>query len=169
MAKAKEQLINVPLRKEWLKVPRTRRAKKAVHALRDFIARRTRVEAEQVKIGPYVNELIWQRGIQKPPHHVLVKVIKEEIENKTYVFVEDPKHIEQFLKTFKKEEVKEEKVEEKEEKTTEEQQKQEKQEEKEKKKEVKKEVKENKKKEEKEKTESKQEKGSKKKETKQKQ
>ncbi|MEM4396185.1 MAG: 50S ribosomal protein L31e [Candidatus Woesearchaeota archaeon] len=111
MASANEQIMNVPLRKEFLKAPRWNRTKKAVIALRQYIAKKTRVEPKNVKIGLFVNELMWERGIQKPPHHVLVKVLKEN----DVVYVEHPDYFDDFYKMMKKEkEEKETKQEEKE-------------------------------------------------------
>lgn len=67
---------NVPLRKEWLKVPRHQRAHRAMRALRKFLARHMKVEGEQVRIGPYLNEYIWANGMRNPPHHAAVNTEK---------------------------------------------------------------------------------------------
>lgn len=99
MANANEQIMNVPLRKEYLKAPRWNRTKKAVIALRQYIAKKTRVEPKNVKIGLFVNELMWEKGIQKPPHHVQVKVLKEN----DVVYAEHPDYFDDFYKMLKKE------------------------------------------------------------------
>ena len=44
----------VPLRKEWLKVPKYKRAKKAVTALKQFLVKH--MKSENVKLGKYVNQ-----------------------------------------------------------------------------------------------------------------
>jgi large subunit ribosomal protein L31e len=79
-----ERVYNVPLRHEWLKAPKYKRAKKAMTALRAFIAKHMKVELEDVKIGKYVNFLIWERGMMSPPHHVKVNVKKTD-EKKAFV------------------------------------------------------------------------------------
>ena len=71
-----ERQYNVPLRREWLRVQKFRRAKRAVTALRNFLIRH--MKSKNVKLGPHVNEAIWARGIRSPPHHVSVNVTKDE-------------------------------------------------------------------------------------------
>ena len=71
-----EGVYNVPLRKEWLKVPLYQRAEKAVRALRQFTIRH--MKSEDVRIGNDVNRLIWQHGIQNPPHHVKITAKKDD-------------------------------------------------------------------------------------------
>ena len=75
---ALEREYNVPLRKEWLKVPRYKRAKKATKALREFLARHMKTDIKNVKIGKWLNIALWKRGIKKPPHHIKVKAIKDD-------------------------------------------------------------------------------------------
>lgn len=67
---------NVPLRKGFLKVPKYKRAKKAVNTLRAFLIRH--MKSEDVKIGKQLNNYIWRHGIKNPPHHVKVDVVKED-------------------------------------------------------------------------------------------
>src|SRR3989338_1969745 len=71
-----ERVYNVPLRKEFMKAPRYKRSKKAVIALRQFIAKH--MKSENVLIGKYANQFIWKDGIQNPPHHVKVNAIKDD-------------------------------------------------------------------------------------------
>jgi large subunit ribosomal protein L31e len=73
-----ERIYNVPLRKKWLKVPRYTRAKKAASALRQFLARHMKTDIENVKIGRWANEKLWERSIKNPPHHIRVKVQKDD-------------------------------------------------------------------------------------------
>jgi ribosomal protein L31E len=68
-----ERTYNVPLRREWLKVARYMRAKKASIALRQFLARHMKGE---VKIGLHLNKKLWEHGIKNPPHHIKVTAIK---------------------------------------------------------------------------------------------
>ncbi|MEM4330920.1 MAG: 50S ribosomal protein L31e [Candidatus Pacearchaeota archaeon] len=75
----REYIINV--RKEILKVPRYRRAKKALRAIKEFLAKHMKVEKrdiKKVKIDKYLNEEIWHRGIKKPLTKIKVKAKKIE-------------------------------------------------------------------------------------------
>lgn len=77
MKAGESRTYTVPLRKACLKTPSWRRSKKAVNALRIFLLKHSK--ADDVKIGRWVNELIWERGIRSPPANVTVKVeLKEE-------------------------------------------------------------------------------------------
>ena len=69
----------IPLRKEWLKVPVYKRAKKAIKAIKEFLTRHMKLydnDLRKVKIGRWLNEEIWKRGIKKPASKILVKAIK---------------------------------------------------------------------------------------------
>lgn len=71
-----EREYNIPLRREFQKAPRYKKAKKALSAVRIFLEKHMKSNA--LKIGKHLNEKIWSRGAKNPPHHVLVKVVKEE-------------------------------------------------------------------------------------------
>ena len=71
-----ERTYNVPLRREYLKVANWKRTKKAVSALRQFLAKH--MKSEEVKLGKELNEHLWKHGIKNPPHHVKVNVSKDE-------------------------------------------------------------------------------------------
>jgi large subunit ribosomal protein L31e len=75
-AKVLERTYIVPLRKEYMKVPRWKKSKKAVTALRQFLVKH--MKSEEVKIGKEVNEYVWNHGIKNPPHHVKVTVTKDD-------------------------------------------------------------------------------------------
>jgi len=87
----------VPLRKEWLKVPKYKRANKAVKALKEFIARHMKIydrDLKKIKIDIYLNNELRFRGMRKPPQKIKVKAIKYEngtVEVKLPVL---PKHVE---------------------------------------------------------------------------
>lgn len=71
----------IPLRKQWLKVPRYRRTNRAIKAIKLFIAKHMKVQdrdIRKVKINKYLNEEIWFRGISKPPTKIKVKAKKQE-------------------------------------------------------------------------------------------
>ena len=71
-----ERTYNIPLRREYLKVPKYRRAKKAIGAVRVFLTKH--MKSETILIGPKLNMAIWTNGIKNPPHHVKVNVIKDD-------------------------------------------------------------------------------------------
>ncbi len=75
MAKLERTYI-VPLRKEFMKVPAHKRAKRAVRALRAFLVRH--MKSENVKLGNLVNMQIWARSMKNPPRFVKVTAIKDE-------------------------------------------------------------------------------------------
>ncbi len=71
-----ERTYNVPLRREWLKVPRYKRAAKAARGLRAFLIKH--MKSDDVKIGKYLNESIWKKGMRNPPHHIQVEAKKDD-------------------------------------------------------------------------------------------
>ncbi len=73
-----ERTYTIPLRKEWLKAVKYQRAKKAVRAIREFLARHMKVEMENVKLGKYLNLVLWSHGIKSPPSKVRVNVVKDD-------------------------------------------------------------------------------------------
>ena len=74
MAELKRE-YNVPLRREWLKVPKHKRAKKAVKALKQFLVRH--MKSDDIRLGQHLNEEIWKNGMRNPPHHVKISTIKD--------------------------------------------------------------------------------------------
>lgn len=71
-----ERVYNIPIRKEWLRAPSYKRAKRAISAVRMFLQRH--MKSEDVRLGAHINHNIWQRGIKHPPHHVKVTAIKDD-------------------------------------------------------------------------------------------
>ncbi len=77
----REYIIN--LRDKWKNVPRYKRANKAIKAIKQFIARHMKIydrDLKKVKVDKYLNEIIWLRGIKKPPTKIKVKAIKNDKE-----------------------------------------------------------------------------------------
>lgn len=70
-----ERVYNIPLRKHFVNAPRTKRAKRAVRTVKDFVKRHMKVE--NVAVGKSLNEEIWKRGIQNPPPKVSVICLKD--------------------------------------------------------------------------------------------
>lgn len=90
-----ERSFNIPLRKEWLKAPKYKRAKKAIAGIKVFLVKHMRVEPENVKVGEKLNLKIWENGIKNPPHHVKVNAVKEgdvvKVELEGFVYKEKKK------------------------------------------------------------------------------
>lgn len=75
MAKTKERVYNIPLRKEIEKVSEWDRASKAVKATRKFLVRH--MKSEDVKLGQHLNMELHAGGRKHPPHHVKVNTYEE--------------------------------------------------------------------------------------------
>ncbi len=84
--KVKEEKIElereyvIPLKKKVLKVPKYKRAKKAVRTIREFLVKHMKVEnrdIKKVKIDLYLNNELWFRGIKKPANKIKVKAVKK--------------------------------------------------------------------------------------------
>ncbi len=70
----------VPLRSEFHKAKSYKKARRAVIALKQFIAKHMHVEErdlKKVKLDMYLNEELWYRGIKNPIHKVKVKAVKK--------------------------------------------------------------------------------------------
>jgi len=135
MAQANERIFVIPLRKEWLKVPKYRRAGRATKTVKKFIAKHMKVpdrDEKKVKLDIYFNNDLWFKGRRKPPAKVKVKAVKDgDIVKVDFVEVPETvkflkaKHEKRHKKSEKKPEVKsaEEKPEEKTEEKKEEEEK----------------------------------------------
>ena len=71
-----ERTFNIPLRREFMKVPEYKRAKKAMKGVRDFLEQH--MKSDNVKLGRHLNMAVWTRGIRHPPHHIKVVAKKDE-------------------------------------------------------------------------------------------
>lgn len=74
--KTLERTYNVPLRREYLKAPNWNRTKKAVSALRQFLAKH--LKSEDIRLSTALNNELWKHGIKNPPHHVKVTVTRDK-------------------------------------------------------------------------------------------
>ncbi len=72
-----ERVYTIPLR-DTKTVPRTKRAKRAIKEIREFVIRHMKADEENVWIDTKLNELIWARGIQNPPSKVRIRAIRFE-------------------------------------------------------------------------------------------
>jgi len=74
--KPTERIYTIPLRSEWMKVPRNRRANRAKTAIQEFLMKH--LHTSEVKISQMLNETIWFRGIEKPPSKIKIKANIDE-------------------------------------------------------------------------------------------
>ncbi len=71
-----ERTYNIPLRTEFLKVPKYKRTNKAVRAVRNFLIKH--MKCEKIVLGQFINKELWKHGIKNPPHHLKVNVVKKD-------------------------------------------------------------------------------------------
>lgn len=104
----------VPLRNEWLKVPKYKRANKAVKALKEFMVRHMKIydrDLRRIKIDEVLNNEIRKRGIKKPLAKVKVRAKKYDNDIVRVELVDIPEHIKfARLRKEKKEKAKDKKV-----------------------------------------------------------
>ena len=92
-----EREYSVPLRKEWLKVPRYKRSNKAIKALKEFMVRHMKIydkDLRKTKIDVNLNNEIRFRGVKKPYSKIKVKAKKFDNNIVKVELVNLPKHIE---------------------------------------------------------------------------
>ena len=67
-----ERTYTIPLRRGWQKVPRWRRAKRAVSEIQTYLKKHTK--SKEVRIDKWINELVWGKGAKNPPSKITIKV-----------------------------------------------------------------------------------------------
>jgi len=70
----------IPLRKSCEKVPRYKKANKAIRTIKEFLVRHMKIrdrDLNKIRLDRYVNEFVWARGIRKPPIRIKVRAFKE--------------------------------------------------------------------------------------------
>ncbi|MFA6073826.1 MAG: 50S ribosomal protein L31e [Candidatus Woesearchaeota archaeon] len=72
-----ERNYTIPLRENFVKVPKYYRSKRAINHIKAFIVRHMKVEEKNIKLGKNLNEKVWMHGIKNPPSKVKVKVTKD--------------------------------------------------------------------------------------------
>jgi large subunit ribosomal protein L31e len=82
-----ERIYTVPL-STTMRIPRTKRAPRAIKEIKEFVRRhmaeelpeeeKEKASKKDVWVDFKLNELIWSRGIEKPPKKVRVKAIRFE-------------------------------------------------------------------------------------------
>ncbi|MDO8509421.1 MAG: 50S ribosomal protein L31e [Nanoarchaeota archaeon] len=79
-SKIQEREYTIPLRKVWLKAAQYERGRKAIKAIKEFVAKHMKVadrDVNKVKLDVFLNNEIWFRGRRHPPSKVKIKAIKE--------------------------------------------------------------------------------------------
>jgi large subunit ribosomal protein L31e len=82
-----ERTYTIPLRIRTMRAAHTRRAKKAILVLRQFVEQHSK--SKDIVIGQSLNDRIWERGMRNPPASVTV-TIKKEKDGKVIVNLVDP-------------------------------------------------------------------------------
>jgi len=86
-----ERTYTIPLRKGFEKVPRYKKANKAIKTIKEFLVRHMKIydrDLKNIRLDKTVNEFIWLRGIRKPAIKIKVKASKIIEGDKTIVRVE---------------------------------------------------------------------------------
>lgn len=91
-----ERQYIVPLRSEWLKVPKHKRANKAVKALKQFMVQHMKVydrDLRKIKIDNVLNNEIRFRGMKKPAAKIKVLAKKYDDDIVRVELVDIPAHV----------------------------------------------------------------------------
>ena len=75
--KKAEKVFTIPLR-DAFNTQRTRRARKSIALVREFLEKHMKVEKKKIRLGASINTAIWARGMQKPPRKLKVHATKNE-------------------------------------------------------------------------------------------
>ncbi len=70
----------IPLREKVRVVPRYKKTNKAIKTIKEFLVRHMKIrdrDLKKIKLNRFVNEMVWNRGIKKPPIKIKVKAIRE--------------------------------------------------------------------------------------------
>ena len=70
-----ERVVTVPLR-DAKSAPTQERADKAMTIIREHLAKHFKVEENEVRLDPAINETIWEGGRQKPPRSLRVRAAR---------------------------------------------------------------------------------------------
>ena len=75
-----EREYTIPLRRKFQHVARYKKTPKAVKSIKEFLVRHMKIRdrnLNSIKIDKHLNEVLWLRGIKKPPYKIKVRVVKE--------------------------------------------------------------------------------------------
>jgi len=102
MAETKSQKIErtyvIPLRYKYQHVAKYKRTPKAILEIRKFLMRHMKIydnDESKIKLGKFLNEFVWSRGIKNPPHKIKVSVSKDEKGIVMVELFEAPKYFQQ--------------------------------------------------------------------------
>lgn len=70
-----ERIYTIPLR-AVKKAPRWKRSNRAIAEIREYLKRHTK--SDYIVLDATINEKVWERGSEKPPSRIRVRVTEEE-------------------------------------------------------------------------------------------
>jgi len=70
-----ERIYTIPLR-SVKKAPRWKRSNLAIRLIREYLERHTK--SDSIGLDSRINEKVWERGSQKPPSKIRVRVTEEK-------------------------------------------------------------------------------------------
>lgn len=82
-----ERVMTVPLRDANAEA-KHKRADKAMKLVRSHLSQHFKVEGEEVRLDPSINEAIWSQGRKNPPSKLRVRAARFEEEGETIVEAE---------------------------------------------------------------------------------
>lgn len=82
-----ERVVTIPLR-DINAVPKYKRANRAMKLVREHLSKHFKVESEDVRLDPSINEAIWSRGRKRPPRKLRVRAARFDEEGEHVVEAE---------------------------------------------------------------------------------
>lgn len=82
-----ERVVTVPLR-DVKQAPTQKKADRAMSIVRGHLAQHFKVDEDDVRLDPSVNEAIWSNGRQNPPRKLRVRAARFEEEGEAVVEAE---------------------------------------------------------------------------------
>lgn len=82
-----ERVVTVPLR-DANQAPSQKQADRAMSIVRQHLAKHFKVDEDDVRLDPSVNEAIWSNGRQNPPRKLRVRAARFEEEGEAVVEAE---------------------------------------------------------------------------------
>ena len=71
-----ERTYTIPLRKQYMKAPKYKRAKKAATAGKAFLVRH--MKSEDVRLGRHLNMELWKHGMKNPPCRIKITCQRDD-------------------------------------------------------------------------------------------
>ncbi len=71
-----ERTYTIPLRKQYMKAPKYKRAKKAATAVKAFLVRH--MKSEDVRLGRHLNMELWKHGMKNPPCRIKITCQRDD-------------------------------------------------------------------------------------------